>query len=332
MSKKANPTIIGAFIIGAIALTVVSLILVGGGKFFRDRQIYVTYFEGSLQGLRVGANVTFRGVRVGQVREVFVHFNESTLEFDSPVIIELEEGAIRTSIGNQMRTQSEADELFNQLIEKGLRAQLELESFVTGQLLVDLDYHPDSQPIFRDQDGEYQEIPTIRNDIQLVIENFKEFFAKLKDVPIDELFDDLTKSIDAIERVVNSPELTNTLKGIDQLINSSDTQQLTSNINKTIKDLDATIVDIQSIVQNFDKQIDPLAINLNKTMEDFQVAVLEIQKTSKEVRILMQDQGLRSEFSDALTEFSDAARSFRVLVDLLERHPESFLSGKPDSR
>ena len=97
MSKKANPTIIGAFIIGALALTVVSLILIGGGKFFRDRQVYVTYFDGSLQGLRVGANVNFRGVRVGQVREVFVRFNMSTLAFDSPVIIELEDGAIRTT-------------------------------------------------------------------------------------------------------------------------------------------------------------------------------------------------------------------------------------------
>lgn len=75
-----------------------------------------------------------------------------------------------------------------------------------------------------------------------------------------------------------------------------------------------------------------LTIDINKTIEDFQLAILEIQNTSKEVRKMIQDQGLRSEFSDALTEFTNAARSFRVLVDLLERHPESFLSGKPKSR
>ena len=330
MSKKANPTLIGAFILGAIALIVLSLILVGGGKIFSERQVYVTYFDGSLAGLRAGANVTFRGVRVGQVRELYVRFDENSLEFDSPVIIELDEGAIRTTELAQMRTQSESDELFNKLIEKGLRAQLQMESFVTGQLLVDLDYHPKTKAIFRDTDKQYREIPTVPNDVQIVLENFQNFFAQLKDVPFDEIVRDLKNSIHGVEQIVTSPELANTLKGIDNFVNSVDTQQLTSNLNNTIEDLDSTIADIQSLVKNFDEQVDPLAINLNETMDNFQVAVLEIQKTSKEVRILLQDQGLRSELSDAIIEFANAARSFRVLVELLERHPESFISGKPD--
>ena len=332
MSKKANPTLIGAFILGAIALIVLSLILVGGGKIFSERQVYVTYFDGSLAGLRAGANVTFRGVRVGQVRELYVRFDENSFEFDSPVIIELDEGAIRTTELAQMRTQSESDELFNKLIEKGLRAQLQMESFVTGQLLVDLDYHPNTKAKFRDADKQHREIPTVPNNVQIVLENFQNFFAQLKDVPFDEIFRDLKDSIHGIEQIVDSPELANTLKGIDKFVNSDDTQQLTSNLNNTIEDLDTTIANIQRLVKNFDKQVDPLAINLNETMDDFQAAVFEIQNTSKEVRILLQDQGLRSELSDAIIEFANAARSFRVLVELLERHPESFISGKPGSQ
>lgn len=337
MSKKANPTIIGAFIIGAIALTVVSLILIGGGKIFRDRTVYVTYFEGSLQGLRVGANVTFRGVRVGQVREVYVRFNESTLEFDSPVIIEIEDGAVRTQVVREMH-QSDVDELFNQLIEKGLRAKLGMESFVTGQLLVDLDYHPDTKPIFRDQDGVfctqdcYREIPTVRDDIQQVIDNFHEFFAKLKNVPIDELFEDMTESISGIEKIVNSPELANTLKGVDKFINSTDTQELTKNLRHSILKLDATMDDIQTIVQNIDQRVDPIANNLNATMDEMRIAIVEIQKTFGEVRDTVTDENTRHQFNTALKDFTDAARSFRVFVEYLERHPESFISGKPASK
>ena len=63
MSKKANPTAIGAFVVGAIALIILTLIILGGGKFFSERARYVTYFDGSIQGLREGANVNFRGVR-----------------------------------------------------------------------------------------------------------------------------------------------------------------------------------------------------------------------------------------------------------------------------
>lgn len=328
MSKKANPTVIGAFIIGAIALTVLSLVLIGGGKIFRDRQVYVTYFEGSLAGLRAGANVTFRGVRVGQVRELFVRFNESTLAFDSPVIIELEEGAIRTVAG-QMRTQSESDELFRQLIEKGLRAQLQQESFVTGQLLIDLDYHPNTKAIFRAQDSEYREIPSVQSEIQLVIDNFQNIFAKLKDVPIEEIFNDLRESIDGIERFVNSPELANTVKGIDQIVNSKDTQQLTATLHNSIEKLDATVVDVQKFVHNIDQQVDPIAGDFGKTMEEIQTAVIDIQNTFNEMRNTIKDESIRYEITVALTEFKDAARSFRIFVDYLERHPESFLSGKP---
>ena len=331
MSKKANPTLIGAFIIGAIALVVLSLVLIGGGKIFRDRTVYVAYFEGSLAGLRAGANVTFRGVRVGQVREVYVHFNEKTLEFDSPVIIELEEGAIRTTVTDQMQTQAEADELFRQLIKKGLRAQLQMESFVTGQLLVDLDYHPDSEAIFRDTNLEYREIPTVPNDIQIVIENFENFFADLKDVPIDELVDDLIKTIDGIEKIINSKELNNTLKGVDQFVNSADTQQLTANLNDAINNLDATISDAQKMVRNIDNQLNPITSTLAKTMNEIQIAVISIQETFSELRNTVKDESIRHELNTALKEFTDAARSFRIFVDYLERHPESFLSGKPIS-
>lgn len=332
MSKKANPTIIGAFIIGAIALTVVSLILIGGGKIFRDRTVYVTYFEGSLQGLRVGANVTFRGVRVGQVREVYIRFNESTLEFDSPVILELEDGAIRSQIVRHKMQQSDVDELFNQLIEKGLRAKLGMESFVTGQLLVDLDYHPNTKPVFRDQDGVYREIPTVRDDIQQVLDNVHKFFGKLKDIPIDELFEDMTESISGIEKIVNSPELANTLKGVDKFINSTDTQELTKNLRHSILKLDATMDDIQTIVQNINQRVDPIANNLDATMDEMRIAIVEIQKTFTEVKDTVTDENTRHQLNAALKEFTDAARSFRVFVEYLERHPESFISGKPASK
>lgn len=332
MSKKANPTIIGAFIIGAIALTVVSLILIGGGKIFRDRTVYVTYFEGSLQGLRVGANVTFRGVRVGQVREVYIRFNESTLEFDSPVILELEDGAIRSQIVRHKMQQSDVDELFNQLIEKGLRAKLGMESFVTGQLLVDLDYHPNTKPVFRDQDGVYREIPTVRDDIQQVLDNVHKFFGKLKDFPIDELFEDMTESISGIEKIVNSPELANTLKGVDKFINSTDTQELTKNLRHSILKLDATMDDIQTIVQNINQRVDPIANNLDATMDEMRIAIVEIQKTFTEVKDTVTDENTRHQLNAALKEFTDAARSFRVFVEYLERHPESFISGKPASK
>lgn len=330
MSKKSNPTLIGAFIIGAVVLIVVSVVLIGGGKIFSSKTAYITYFDASLQGLRIGANVTFRGVRIGQVRELYVRFDPDTLEFDSPVILELEDGAVRTVAG-KTSSQEDVDELFNLLIEKGLRAQMQMESFVTGQLLIDLDYYPNSEVMLRDTTGEHLEIPTIQNEFEAVIEDVQKFVAKLKDYPINKMLEDLSKSAQGMELLINSPELKETLTGINKLVNSTDTQQLTSSLQNSIKHLNTTITSVQQLANNIDNNIDPLANDISQALQDIQSTSQEVRVTFKELHDKISDETIRQEISLAVREIIDATRSFRILVELLERHPESLLQGKPNS-
>ncbi len=331
MSKKSNPTLIGAFVVGAIALVVITIILLGGGKIFSDRSTYVTYFEGSIQGLRVGANVNFRGVRIGQVRRVSVRFDESMLQFDLPVIIELEPGAIRTVTGGKIESSADS-ELMKTLIDRGLRAQLEMESFVTGQLLIELDFHPETTAIYRDPESKIQEIPTLPSDIALALENVQEFVAKLKGIPIEEVIGNLTAAIDGIEKLVNSEELISALKGVDQLVNSADTQALSATLRTSIEKLDTTVSSVEKLIQRVDKRVDPLASDFSHSMQDIQAAVNEIETTFAEIRSKLKDETIHHEISTALKEFTDATRSFRIFVEYLERHPESFISGKPHSQ
>jgi paraquat-inducible protein B len=67
MSKPANKTLIGAFVVGAVALAVAAIVLFGSGRFFKDMDQWVAIFPGSVKGLNVGSPVVFRGVQVGQV-------------------------------------------------------------------------------------------------------------------------------------------------------------------------------------------------------------------------------------------------------------------------
>ena len=78
MSKPANKTMIGIFVLGAIALVVIAIVVLGSGKFFRKTYIAVCYFEGSVGGLNIGAPVVFRGVKVGSVKDVVLRFNLKT--------------------------------------------------------------------------------------------------------------------------------------------------------------------------------------------------------------------------------------------------------------
>jgi len=74
MSKQANKSLIGAFVVGAMVLVVAGILTFGSGQFMKELRKYVLYFDGSIKGLSVGAPVIFRGVKVGEVTNIKVRF------------------------------------------------------------------------------------------------------------------------------------------------------------------------------------------------------------------------------------------------------------------
>ena len=331
MSKQASPTIIGAFVVGAIGLIAGTLILLGSGTLFSDKQTFVTYFDGSIQGLRVGANVNFRGVRIGQVRDVHVRFDNSMNEFDLPVYIELEPGAIQSTQEIQF-TSHDSKEMMGALVKQGLRAKLQMESFVTGQLLVDLDFYPDSELMLRGESNKIPEIPTIPSDIQLALKQTQDIMAKLRSLPIEDLLIDLTSAVGGIEEFVRSPELISSLKGLDRLVNSPATQNITSELQSTIKQLNSMAVEIKTIVQNKSERIDPVIANSETALTEIQSAAIQMQKTFEGIESSLNDDNVRYQLTSTLDELRNAARSFRIYLEYLEQHPEAFIKGKQDAQ
>ena len=56
MAKRTNPKLIGAFVIGAIALAIAGVLAFGGGQYFTAKIRAVVFFPGaSLSGLDVGS-------------------------------------------------------------------------------------------------------------------------------------------------------------------------------------------------------------------------------------------------------------------------------------
>ena len=164
MNQRANPKLIGAFVVGAVALVVVGVLLLGGAKWLTQKRTFVAYFEGSVKGLNVGAPVEFQGVQVGSVTDIQLQFLTAEKEFRIPVFIQIEPGRM-TEVGRQIEVHGQ---LLKPLIERGLRAQLEMQSLVTGQLIVQLGMHPDT-PIRLVGDGKVPEIPTAPTTMQEVV-------------------------------------------------------------------------------------------------------------------------------------------------------------------
>jgi paraquat-inducible protein B len=339
MSRQANKTLIGGFVLGAVALAIAGVIAFGSGRLFQRINQYVLFFEGSVKGLSVGAPVVFRGVQIGSVIDLELVADPNTMTVDIPVYVEIKPDKFRTIGTFAKRSPAENLKL---LIEKGLRAQLQSQSFLTGQLMVNLDFHPD-KPAKLYGDGKVPEIPTIPSGME-------ELSKTLQNIPLESISAKLDSVIAGIDRVVNSPEgLNQTLQDIQKLVRNVDSRigPLASGLTETVKqaqkvlqnvdsrigplasDLNATVKDTQKLVRDLDGQVPPLVSDLKSTVQATKATVVTAEKTLLEIKGLAgRDSQTVYKLNKTLDELSAAARSVRALADQLNRQPESLLRGK----
>ena len=142
--KKTNPALLGLFVVGGLLLIFATVFSLAGGKLLVRKQAVVMHFGGSIYGLQVGAPVVFRGVRLGSISSIGLSYDKATSRVVIPVTAELDREMLRNvSGGNKSDDPGLA---LPGMIERGLRAQLAMQSILTGQLYVDLDFR---SPKFR---------------------------------------------------------------------------------------------------------------------------------------------------------------------------------------
>ncbi len=203
MKDKPHTVAIGAFVIGAILIALVTLLfLLGSG--FGKRETVVMVFDGSVKGLNVGAPMTLRGVQVGQVTGI-----ELVLDSTKGSVIMMVEADLNAK---NIRREGPANaNLTEELITRGLRAQLNTQSLLTGLLYIELDFHPETALNLVDIDSPYVQLPTIPTNLQRITQ-------KLEDIDVSKLTNDL-------ESISN---------GINSLVSSEEFQSLPANITSTM--------------------------------------------------------------------------------------------------
>ena len=352
MSKKANKTLIGVFVVVAIAMPVAAVLVFGSGKFFRERDEFIAFFEGSVKGLRVGAPVMFRGVSIGEVTDITLVYHTEDLSFEIPVRITLYPEKM-IGMGIEL-TGEEEDRAWFQLLEQGLRAELQMQSLVTGQLFVELDFHPDSpQKLYglKDLDlgPDVKEIPTIRGGLALL-------GKKIEQLPLDDIANDLSSSLRAISVFVNSPEFGKSLHYFKQTMREA--RNLIMHVNEKVDPLfaqvDQTLLDAQKLLGSVEDRVDPLASSFKRTSDDAGNLLRNVNKrigpvqadlknTTASLRsalksaktalddiddMIEEESDLRYYVDVFLREMTQSARSVRALADYLERNPDALLRGK----
>jgi paraquat-inducible protein B len=332
MSKKSNPAMIGAFVVGAVGLLALGVALFGGGELFKKHVNYVAYFEEQTKGLRVGSNVILNGVRVGYVSEIALLIDEEryetltrvTLEILPDTYIPVRDG---TPVAKDLRDVISHDELIN---KAGMRAQLEIESFVTGQLLVRLDLRPDTPVRMAGVDSEYPEIPTIRSDIQELLARMQRWLANIRDnVDVDALAEGLTNALNGIAALTNSPDLHESLAGLNELMNSEDMQGLGSSLKQALDDVSAAASEASALFSNADEDIDTVVADLQPVLEGLGETLLAAEATLDAARLQLRgDSEQVYQLQSTLREVEGAAAALREFFDYLERNPEALIRGK----
>ncbi len=307
MSKPANPALIGGFLLGGVALLIGFVLLIAGNQLFKDEQRYVVYFDGSIFGLNVGSRVMFRGVPIGYVSEIHVMADFDDMQFAVPVYINIvTENIKQLKPGNGGRGMDIGDDI-QPLIDLGLRAALNTESMITGQLYIDLDFYPDTPVVLRGVNNKLREIPSTPSGIQEVIKKAQRFAA------------DIQQNID-IPKLTAS--LTSTLEGVEQLVTSPETQQVTVELNKTLAAIQETLARLDKTVVSAGGEIAPLASSLADTLGSAQ----EVLATAESK--LANDSDIAYRLGVTLQEIEAAARAVRALANELEAQPESVIRGR----
>jgi len=331
MPKRISSAAIGMFVVGSIVLAVAALAVLGSGNLFKRSNKMICFFSGSLNGLKVGAAVKVRGVEIGTVSEIRLRVRPSdgrikpgVKYFDKfPVIIDIDESQLKSrgATGAALQPQE-----LHALIERGLRAQLETESLLTGLLYVDLDIHRGTPAnlILEPGSGSYPEIPTVPNDLQQIQESAMQALAKFDKVDIVQLTQSITNAGNAAANLLSSPDLRATLASMQ-----ATTRNLNISLQNTTRNLDKTLSSIRGLAENLDNRSGPLLVSLKKSSDQATAALVQVSSAATELQTtLAPDAPLTYRLDVALENFAQASSAISELTDYLQRNPSAIVRGK----
>ncbi|MBF6569023.1 MAG: MCE family protein [Candidatus Binataceae bacterium] len=322
MGKRDNPRLIGAFVVGAVALLILGVVLLGSGRLLGQAPHYVLYFKGSVNGLRVGSSVKVRGVTVGSVRKILLSFDpagEAKYREKHPdviliaVVIEIDTAQLAGLGAVSVRGLNNPAE-FHEAVQHGLRAYLGTESLVTGMLFISLDFVPNSPAAHvLPTDSPYLEIPTIPTVFEQAQQDVLMALAKLRKVDFEALITSLTETLNALRELVASPR----------------TQAVVDSLTRATNSLDKTSNSIRQLAEGLNSEITPLSKSLQTTSESANLALRQANATLTSVQhSIAPDSPLGYQLNQTLSQLSTAAREVRNLAEYLQRNPSALVRGK----
>ena len=331
MSKPVNPYTIGAFLVGSLTLLVAAILIFGGGEFFKKKMQYVIFFDSALNGLNVGAPVKLQGVQIGTVKEISLEIDKNFSRIVKPVVIEIDPSAVLNFNGQPFQsanTTKKRKEHVQHLIDVGLKAQLQTQSLLTGLLYVEFSFYQDTPVKLTGLNyKDLPELPAVATTADRIKATAEEVLTNLRQLPIEQIVKDFAIILKEVRVISTSEELKKDRKALAKSLHETEIliTSLNRNLTPMLVNMNGTIIDTRTMVQQFTREIKPVLISTEKTLGTANSLLLESKHTMSSVEALTAPEAPLWQSLEALR---DAAQSTESLTDYLEQHPDSIIYGK----
>lgn len=253
MIKQPNMKMIGLFVLISALMVVALFGYFLKSKYSDNETIVVMYFNESIKGLDVGAPVLFKGVKIGEVSQIKLDANLKDMTFLIPVYANIYN---RRAFAND----DSGVKLLDALIDKGLRAQLSVNSMITGQLLIELDMYPDT-PIVLRNNSDKNEIPTISSP-------FAEFSKSLKVMPVAKIAQDIHHITKALNKDLPPllDKMNTTLETVDEILveNKNNTAIMVEELAKAAQNVGGVAKSVNLVIDNNEQSIAEMIESFNE--------------------------------------------------------------------
>ncbi|NLU13129.1 MAG: MCE family protein [Gammaproteobacteria bacterium] len=316
MSESRKPFLIGAFLLSGVALLVAGLLLLSRDSLLSRPVEYVVYFTGALDGLDVGADVTYRGVKVGNVQQINLSYDRTLNDVVMPVTIRINSESARSK-----KKDRGFDHSIEPLITRGLRAQLQTPSLLTGKAIVALDFFPEQPGYIRDPHIiDLPAIPTVPSRIDQIADVLRDLAKGLKEMPLKETLEAANKTLLAFERIATAPE---TQAGLHSL--------------------SVSLANFEKISQQLQQRLPGMLDNVHSGSVELKDALVDVRHAAQSARDALQQMdamvsdGRRSlgpqselqyELLQSLQDLGQASKALQRTAESLEQQPQSIIFGK----
>ncbi|HAT49391.1 MAG: MCE family protein [Nitrospirae bacterium] len=271
---------------------------------YRRKIPFLMYFDGSVRGLKSGAPVEFRGIKIGSVRDIRMEFDRANTSFRVAVLMEIEPERV-TEVGDH-NTEESSDEFIQTLVDRGLRGQLETASYLTGQLYVNLVMRPEMPVRLLGTQTRYKELPTVASNLDEISASITSLLRKLQTFPSDEIGKNLNETLVSLKKTVEAPVIL----------------EAASAMRDALVTLKSTMVQING-------KVDPMGKDLAKATEAATKALASTDRLMANLNDLMDpDAPMNYRMLELTRELTATSRAIRTFVGIMSRQPESLLFGK----